>query len=131
MTRYVWDLSGTDRRCQSYGAGHQVHWIHFNQSMRNPSEVLTVNAAVDDEGLVHITTHGEELVRWNHRPELLRAALDRFEGRGEWKPRWYLLLVPAESFMGGAATVFSMARMNQRRECSSGRPEGEWTQCFD
>jgi hypothetical protein len=31
---YVWDLSGTDRQCDSYAPGHQIHWIHFNHSMR-------------------------------------------------------------------------------------------------
>jgi hypothetical protein len=31
MSGYVWDLSGTDNRCQSYGPGHLIHWIHFNQ----------------------------------------------------------------------------------------------------
>jgi hypothetical protein len=30
MTGYVWDLSGTDEQCASYGPGHQIHWIHFN-----------------------------------------------------------------------------------------------------
>jgi hypothetical protein len=34
--------------------GHLIHWIHFNHSMREPSAVKPVTAAVDDNGLVHI-----------------------------------------------------------------------------
>jgi hypothetical protein len=53
MSGYVWDLSGTDKQCASYGPGHQIHWIHFNHSMREPSVVIPVTASVDDDGLVH------------------------------------------------------------------------------
>ncbi len=41
MSGYVWDLSGTDKQCTSYGPGHQIHWIHFNHSMREPSVVIS------------------------------------------------------------------------------------------
>jgi hypothetical protein len=34
MSGFVWDLSGTDKQCASYGPGHLIHWIHFNHSMR-------------------------------------------------------------------------------------------------
>jgi hypothetical protein len=121
MSGYVWDLSGTDNRCQSYAPGHLIHWIHFNHSMREPSAVIPVTAEVDEDGLVHIEGDDVSLVRWNHRPALLRDALHRFSGRAEWKPRWYLLAVPAESFFGGAHSVFSMAEPDQRRECSATR----------
>ncbi len=47
--------------------------------------------------------------RWNHRPALLRAALQRFGGRADWKPRWHLLAVPTEAFMGSARTVLNLA----------------------
>ena len=47
---YVWDLSGTDKQCELYGPGHQIHWIHFNHSMREPSVVIPVTAVVDDYG---------------------------------------------------------------------------------
>jgi Helix-turn-helix domain of resolvase len=56
MSGYVWDLSGTDRQCASYGPGHQIHWIHFNHSMREPSVVIPVAAVVDDDGVVHVST---------------------------------------------------------------------------
>ena len=116
VSGYVWDLSGTDRQCDSYAPGHQIHWIHFNHSMREPSVVVPVTASVDDDGQVHI--EGDlSLVRWNHRPDLVRAAVERFGGRADWKPRWYLLAVPTESFMASARSVFSLAALDERRDC--------------
>jgi hypothetical protein len=56
-------------------------------------------------------------VRWNHRPALVRAALQRFGGRADWKPRWYLLAVPTEAFMGSARSVFSLATLDEGRDC--------------
>jgi hypothetical protein len=38
---------------------------------------------------VHIEGDDVSLVRWNHRPALLRDALRRFGGMAVWKPRWY------------------------------------------
>jgi hypothetical protein len=87
MTGYVWDLSGTDKQCDLYRPGHQIHWIHFNHSMREPSVVIPVTASVDNDGLVHIEGDDLSLVRWNHRPALLHAALQRFGGMADWKPR--------------------------------------------
>ena len=116
-TSYVWDLSGTDKQCASYGLGHLIHWIHFKLSMREPSVVIPVTAVVDDDGLVHIEGDDLSLVRWNHRPALLRDALQRFGGKADWKPRWHLLAVPTEAFMGSARSVFNMARLGERKEC--------------
>jgi hypothetical protein len=117
MSGYVWDLSGTDNRCQSYALGHLIHWIHFNHSMWEPSAVVPVTAEVDDDGLVHIEGDDVSLVRWNHRAALLRDALHRFGGRAVWKPRWYILAVPEEAFFGGARSVFSLAVPDERRDC--------------
>ena len=113
----IWGLSGTDDRCDLYGPGHQIHWIHFNHSMREPSAVIPVMAAVDEDGLVRIEGDDESLVRWNHRPELLRYALHRFDGMADWKPRWHILAVPTESFFGGARSVFNLAAVDERRAC--------------
>ena len=116
MAGYVWDLSGTEQ-CASYGPGHQIHWIHFNHSMCSmwePSVVIPVTAVVDDDGLVHIEGDGLSLVRWNHRPALVRAALQRFGGMADWKPRWRFLAVPTEAFMGGARSVFHFAAPGER-----------------
>jgi hypothetical protein len=117
MSGYVWDLSGTDRQCDLYRPGHQIHWIHFNHSMREPSVVIPVTAVVDDDGLVHIEGDDPSLVLWNHRPALLHAALQRFGERADWKPRWHLLAVPTEAFMGSARSVFNLAALDERREC--------------
>ncbi len=117
MSEIWWNLSGTDRQCDLYGPGHQIHWIHFNHSMREPSVVIPVTAVVDDDGLVHIEGEDLSLVRWNHRPALLCAALQRFGGRADWKPRWHILAVPTEAFMGSARSVFSLAALDERREC--------------
>jgi hypothetical protein len=85
--------------------------------MREPSVVIPVTAVVADDGLVHIEGDDLSLVRWNHRPALLHAALQRFGGMADWKPRWHLLAVPTEAFMGSASSVFSLAALDERREC--------------
>jgi hypothetical protein len=85
--------------------------------MREPSVVIPVTAVVDDDGLVRIEGDDLSLVRWNHRPALLRAALQRFGGMADWKPRWHILAVPTEAFMGSARTVFNLAALEERREC--------------
>lgn len=121
MSRFVWDLSGTDKRCTLYWPGHQVHWIHFNKSMREPSEVIPVTATVDEDGLVSIEGDDVSLVRWNHQPEVLHQALEGFGGRAEWKPRWYLLAVPGGVSMGSVRSVFSMARPGDRQQCRARR----------
>jgi hypothetical protein len=110
-------LSGTDRQCDLYGTGHQIRWIHFNHSMRQPSVVIPVTAVVDVDGLVHIDGEHLSLVRWNHRTALSRAALERFCGRADWKPSWYILAVPTAAFMGSARSVFNLAAPDERREC--------------
>jgi len=89
--------------------------------MREPSVVIPVTASVDDDGLVHIEGDDLSLVRWNHRPELVRGALQRLGGRADWKPRWYLLAVPTESFMGSARSVFSLVALDERRDCRATR----------
>ncbi|MGO9928522.1 MAG: hypothetical protein ACLPLP_20980 [Mycobacterium sp.] len=120
MSGYVWDLSGSDKQCASYGPGDQIHWIHFNHSMREPSVVIPVTAVVDDDGLVHIEGDDLSLVRWNHRPVLLHAALQRFGGMADWKPHWHILAVPTEAFMGGAGSVFNLAALDERTPCHPG-----------
>lgn len=125
MSGYVWELPGADAPCDSYAAGHQIFWVKFNWSMREPGVVIPVTASVADDGLVYLEGDGLSLVRWNHRPTLLRTALERFGGRADWKPRWSILVVPAEAFMGSARTVFSLAVPDRRRECHvPGAPAG-------
>ncbi len=121
MRGSMWDLSEAGDPCDSYQPGHRVFYVHFNVSMRIPSPVIPVTAVVDDDGLVHIEGDDLSVVRWNHRPEVLRAALQRFGGRADWKPRWHLLAVPMELFIGSARSVFNMADPAQRTPCPVGR----------
>ena len=37
---------------------------------------------------MHIEGDDLSLVRWNHRPDLVRAALQRFAGMADWKPHY-------------------------------------------
>lgn len=127
MSSYVWELPGPSAQCGLYLPGHQVHWIQFNQSMRKPGVVTPVTAVVDDDGLVHISGDDLSLVQWNHRPDLLRTALQRFGGRAAWKSLWCILAVPTDIFMGGARTVFYLTEPDARSECRSTRranPDG-------
>jgi hypothetical protein len=117
MSGYVWDLSGTDNRCFSHAYGHLIHWIQFKLSMRHGTVVIPVTAAVDDDGLVYLEGDDVSLVGWNHRPTLLRDGLHGFDGMAVWKPSFHLLTVPTESVFGGARSVFSIARLDERREC--------------
>lgn len=75
MPAAIWDLPKTDDQCDYHAPGHNVFYIHFNVSMRMPAPVIPVTAVVADDGLVHITGDGLSLVLWNHRPQVLRAAL--------------------------------------------------------
>lgn len=125
MSGYVWDLSGTDNQCHSYNPGHLIHWIHFNHYMREPSAVIPVSVEIDDDGLVHLEGDEVSLVRWNHRPALLRDALRGFGGRAVWTTRWHILAVPEQSFFGSARSVFSLAKPEDRRSCYVPRPAHE------
>lgn len=124
MSGTIWDLSGNGGRCDSYQPGHQVFYVHFNVAMRMPDPVIPVTAVVDDDGLVRLTGADLSLVRWNHRPDLLRAALQRFDGMADWKPRWGLLAVPTAAIMGSAQSVFYLASQQQRSACTVTRPAG-------
>lgn len=122
----VWDLSLPDDQCHSQAPGHWINWMHFNISMRRRSPVIPVTVSVGDDGLVHLEGDDLSLMRCNHRPALLRDALDTFAGMAEWKPSFRLLLVPAESFWGSAQCVFHLAAPSERSECYVGhRPKSE------
>jgi hypothetical protein len=87
--------------------------------MREPSAVIPVTAVVDDDGVVHVEGDDLSLVMWNHSPALLQAMLQRFDGMAVWKPRWHLLAVPTEAFIGSASSVFNMAALDNRTACIS------------
>jgi hypothetical protein len=72
---------------------------------------------VDDDGVVLIEGDDLSLVSWNHRPVLVRVALQRSGGFAQWKPRWHLLVVPTGDLVDGASNVFSLVAADKRREC--------------
>ena len=109
MSEIWWNLSGTDKRCDSYWAGHWVHWIQHKKSVQDPAPGIPVNASVDGDGVVVLEGPGVLLVSWNHRPALVRAALERSRGFARWKPRWHVLVAPTGDAVGGASNVFSLA----------------------
>jgi hypothetical protein len=115
------DMSGIFR-AQISGAPRTGRATRFTGSISTtpcgePSVVIPVTAVVDDDGLVQIEGDDLSLVRWNHRPALLSAALQCFGGMADWKPRWHVLAVPTEAFMGSARSVFNLAAPGERSEC--------------
>ena len=117
MSEIWWNLSGTDKQCDSHGPGHWVHWIQHKLSVREPGQVIQVTASVDGSGVVLLEGDDLSLVSWNHRPVLVRAALQRSGGFAQWKPRWHLLVVPTGDLVDGASNVFSLVAADERREC--------------
>lgn len=114
----VWDLSGAPLGCDLYRLGHQVHWIQHSKSVREPGEAIAVIARVDQDGLVHLDEGDDRcLTLWNHRPGILQLALERFGGMAVWQPRWRLLAIPTDAFMGSACSAFSMAEADQQSRC--------------
>ena len=87
MSGIWWNLSGTDKQCDSYDGGRRVHWIQHKLSVREPAPVIPVTVSVNDDGVVLLQGNGLSLERWNHRPGLVRAALLRSVGIAQWKPR--------------------------------------------
>ena len=53
--------------------GHQVHFNRHKLSVREPAAVIPVTPSVDNDGVVLLDGDGLCLVRWNHRPALMRA----------------------------------------------------------
>ena len=106
-----------DKQCDSHGPGHWVHWIQHKLSVREPGQVIPVTASVDGSGVVLLEGDDLSLVSWNHRPVLVRAALQRSGGFAQWKPRWHLLVVPTGDLVDGASNVFSLVAADERREC--------------
>jgi hypothetical protein len=73
---------------------------------------------VDENGVVLLQGDDLLLERWNHRPALIRAALQLSGGFAIWKPRWTLLGVPIGDWVDGASNVFSLGAPESRRGCS-------------
>lgn len=69
-------------RCQSWAAGHRVHWVQglraANSSDTDPYVDCRVTDASDDGRFtVVVTATGEELHYWNHDPFRVRSLVGR------------------------------------------------------
>ena len=118
MSGIPWNLSGTDKRCERYAPGHWVHWIHHKKSILEPQIGLPVQVVADDGRL--FTLQGSDLLlqRWNHRPALVRAALQRSKGSAVWIPDWRLLVVSTGDRINGASNVFHLGPLDAVTACA-------------
>ncbi len=126
MSAIWWDLSGTDKRCERYGPGHWVHWIHHRKSVEEPGLTHPVTVSVDDDGLFVLEFNGLRLRGWNHRPQLVHRALQRSGGAAVWLARWKLLVIPTGPAVDGASNVFNLGTVDDQTPCrttSSPRPD--------
>lgn len=119
MSEISWNSSDLDRPCDSYRAGHQVHWIQAKISRREPPQAVPVTASVDEDGVVLLEGDDLYVVSWNHRPAHVRAALQRSGGIAQWRPNGHVLAVPTGHSRFGSNSLFSLAAADQTRECSS------------
>ena len=118
MSEICWNLSGTDKRCEKYGPGHWVHWIHHRKSVEHPGIGIPVQVIADDGGL--FTLQGPDLLlqRWNHRPALVRTALLRSNGSAVWIPHWRLLVAGTGDRINGASNVFHLGPPDAITACA-------------
>lgn len=126
MSEIWWSLNGTDKHCHSHGTGHWVHWIQHKLSVREPGPVIPVTASLDDDGTVILEGDGLFLMGWNHPPTPVRTALRRSGGIALWKPHWHLLVMPTGELVDGASNTFSLAALDDRRECHVTRVLGNF-----
>ena len=118
MSEIRWDLSGTDKRCENYGPGHCVHWIHHKKSILEPGIAIPVQVIADDGGLFTLQDPDLLLQGWNHRPALVRNALQRSRGSAVWVPRWRLLVVSTGDRVNGASNVFYLGPLDDITGCA-------------
>lgn len=109
--------------CQSWGAGHRVHWIQgmrSNDSEQPGSYVACEVIDADDEGwfTVVITETGEHLRLWNHVPDRVRGlvGLDRLEINERWS------VLHRRKLEGGSTTYVSVR--DTRTPCVFEEPTG-------
>lgn len=117
MFEIRWNLSGTDKRCERYGPGHWVHWIHHKKSVQESGVEIAVYVRQEGDGLLLLEGPDLLLQRWNHRPGLVSAALKRSAGSAIWLPRWHLLVVPTGEQIDGASNVFNLGAPEVQAEC--------------
>lgn len=101
-----------NKRCGSYGPGHQMHWVQTRKADDPEQPLIRVKVvAVHDDGSVDIEGDGLNLRLWHHDADPLREAL-RFGGYAEWKPKFHALYVVSVGW-------FSLATPGQAQPCVS------------
>lgn len=118
MSEIRWNLSGTDQRCEKYGPGHVVHWIHHRKSVERPGITIPVQVIVDDGGVLTLQGPDLWLQGWNHRPALVRDALHRSRGSAVWIQSWKLLAVSTGESVNGVRNVFYLGPLDAVTACS-------------
>jgi len=119
MRKYYFRPSFGDPQCGSFRPGHQLVAGQCFTSVLKPTVVFAVTAAMQGDGVVRLEWDGESLERWNHRPEIVEAALLRSGGVAEWRPEWHVLIVPP-AVLANERNVFNLAALDERTECFTG-----------
>jgi hypothetical protein len=95
-----------------------VHWIHHKKSILEPGIAIPVQVIADDGGLFTLQDPDLLLQGWNHRPALVRNALQRSRGSAVWIPRWRLLVVSTGDRINGAGNVFHLGPLDAITACA-------------
>jgi hypothetical protein len=96
--------------CDSYGPGHQIHWIQARKSYEPGQPVIAVTVVgVHDDGRVDIEGEDLTLTLWSHRPDRIRSAV-AVGGGAQWKPKYHVLKL----FSGDS---FNLAALDEREPC--------------
>jgi len=85
-------------RCQSYAAGHQMHWIHWKHVQESEPATASV-VCLDKAGIVLRVEDGShpELTFWHHDLDRLGSLL-RADATIWVYPRWHALQVGPHLF---------------------------------
>ena len=97
-------------RCQSWAAGHRVHWVQglraANSSDTDPYVGCRVTEASDDGRFtLVVTATGEEFQYWNHDPVRVRSLVGR--PNLEVNQRWSILRQRTSGGGGGHVSIRS------------------------
>ena len=80
-------------RCQSWAAGHRVHWVQGLRSANSDTDPYVdcrvTDASDDGRFTLVVTATGEEFQFWNHDPVLVRGLVGR--PNLELNQRWSIL----------------------------------------
>jgi hypothetical protein len=105
------DIPPVDHSCQSYGPGHQPHFIQCRKSLEDGQPLIDVTVVVHDDGRVDLRGEHLDVAMWNHDPARLQSAVDSW-GLAVWKPRFHVLTVPGEF-----GFVFNLAPAEDHSPC--------------